>query len=57
MKDRELHIHIRINYPKGIGRVWRKKFGTKGKPRYDKKCKLCGMTAGEHFYPDYRCPK
>lgn len=36
--------------------IWQAKFGTKEKPHYLKKCKICGKPYGKHYFIDCECP-
>lgn len=57
MNKNTLEVYITINFPEGIERIWKKKFGVKTKPHHDKKCKECKQRAGDHLFPNYDCPK
>ena len=50
----ELHIFITA---KEFPEIWQQKFGTREKPHYKTKCKICGKTYGEHYAVDCECPE
>lgn len=45
------HCHLTIA-PDEVRRIWMEKFGSREKPHYKTKCKLCGKPAGEHYGTD-----
>lgn len=45
------HCYLAIA-PDEVRRIWMEKFGSREKPHYKTKCKLCGKPAGEHYGTD-----
>jgi hypothetical protein len=45
------HCHLAL-IPESVRKIWQEKFGSRQKPHYKTKCKLCGKPAGEHYGTD-----